>query len=352
MRSAAMRAVRWHGRGDVRVEEVPAAPLPAPDEVRIRVSWCGLCGTDVNEYRSGPHYIPVDPHPVTGRAAPIVLGHEISGRVDAVGAAVAGLREGDLVALNALLPCGACDCCARGQFQLCATLGHLGFSADGGLAELVTAPAPMVVAAPPGMRDDLAALAEPFAVAVRAVRHAGNPTGTRCIVVGAGSIGLAAAIVLAARGNEVTLLDVAEARIRHATAMGFTATGPDATRTGGLSAPVVVECAGAPTAADTALGVVEPGGVVVLVGLPETPSTVDLGRLVMREVRVVGSASHLADTDMVPALGLLHAHAELAGQVVTSRIPLPATVTHGLDALVGTDRADHAKILVQVGDRG
>src|SRR3954447_23754019 len=114
-----MRAVRWHGRGDVRFEKVPGAPPPGPDEIRIRVAWCGLCGSDVHEYRSGPFQIPLRPHPVTGRCAPIILGHEVSGWVDELGADRADLAPGTLVSLNALLPCGACRECLRGAPQRC-----------------------------------------------------------------------------------------------------------------------------------------------------------------------------------------------------------------------------------------
>ena len=345
-----MRAVRWHGRGDVRVEQVAPARMPGPGEIRVRVAWCGLCGTDLHEYRAGPVHIPTRPHPVTGRAAPITLGHEIAGWIESVGAGVTGLAEGDLVALNALLPCGGCPPCRRGDIHLCLTFGHLGFSADGGLADLVSAPAAMAVPAPPGMPADLAALAEPFAVAMRAVRHAGRPSGTRCVVLGAGTIGLAAATVLRADGNEVTLLDVAPERIAHASRLGFAAGGVDEALAGRRQAPVVIECSGAVPAADAAVRLAEPGGIAVVVGLPGAPSPIDLSNLVLREVRLVGSMSHLADADLAPALAVLAAHPARALGIVTGRIPLAATVTEGFDVLAGPDRGRHAKILVRVHD--
>jgi (R,R)-butanediol dehydrogenase / meso-butanediol dehydrogenase / diacetyl reductase len=344
-----MQAVRWHGRRDVRVERIPRPRPPAEDEVRVRVAFCGLCGSDLHEYLHGPFRIPLDRHPVTGRSAPIVLGHEIAGRVEAAGSATSGLAEGDLVALNALLPCGRCEPCARGDLHLCLVLGHLGMSADGGLAETVTVPAAMAVRAPAGMRSDLAALAEPFACAVRAARHAGSPRGVACVVVGAGTIGLAVAIVLRSAGNEVMLLDVAAPRLRHAAALGFPALDAGAEQAATLEAPVVLECSGAPTAADAAFRLAAPGGTVVLVGLPAEPSTVDTTVVVLREVRVVGSMSHLADADLAPALALLAEHADEALALVTARIPLEATVEQGLEALAGPEHARHAKILVQVG---
>jgi (R,R)-butanediol dehydrogenase/meso-butanediol dehydrogenase/diacetyl reductase len=332
-----VRAVRWHGRGDVRVERVPYAPDPGPREVRVRVAWCGLCGTDVHEYRSGPFYV---------AAPPMIIGHEIAGWVDAVGADVPGLAEGDLVGLNALLPCGTCAQCARGAYHLCAIFGHVGFTAAGGLAELVTVPAAMVVPAPVGMYSAVAALGEPFAVAMHGIRQAGRPRASRCVVVGAGTIGLATAMLLRADGNDVTVTDVAEPRLRMATRLGFGTTASE-------PAPVVFECAGAPAAPGTAFGLAEPGGLVVLMGLSETPSTVDFSVVVLREIRVIGSMSHLAEADLAPALAFLAAHEDAARQLVTARIPLRDTVSRGLDVLAGPEGAEHAKILVQVhgGDR-
>jgi (R,R)-butanediol dehydrogenase/meso-butanediol dehydrogenase/diacetyl reductase len=324
--------VRWHGRGDVRVERVPEAAEPGPAEVRVRVAWCGLCGTDVHEYRSGPIYI---------SGGPMIIGHEIAGWVDAIGSGVTGLAEGDLVGLNGLIPCGHCAQCVRGASHRCLTFAHLGFTTAGGLAELVTVPSAMVVRARPGMDPAIAALGEPFAVAWHGIRQAGRPRGTECVVVGAGTIGLAVAMLLRADGNVVSVVDVAESRRRRAAELGFAAEAKAAV-------PVVFECAGAPTATGAAVDLAEPGGRVVLMGLSETPSTLDLSGVVLREVCLVGSMSHLADEDLAPALDFLATHADEAERVVTARIPLSESVRAGLDVLAGPLGADHAKILVKV----
>ncbi|HEX6467547.1 MAG TPA: alcohol dehydrogenase catalytic domain-containing protein [Streptosporangiaceae bacterium] len=360
MRTAVMTAVRWHGRRDVRIETVPRAARPGPGEVRVRVAWCGLCGTDVHEYRSGPVKIPLDRHPVTGRCAPIVLGHEISGWIDALGPDVAettGLAAGGLVALNALLPCGNCAECAHGAFHLCRSLGHLGMSADGGLAEFVTVPASMVVPTPIGMDAAVAGLAEPFAVAMHAVRQAGRPAGSDCLVIGAGTIGLAVALVLRADYNAVRLLDVAPERVRHANDLGLEARLISAAeRSANLvaepPAPVVFECSGAAEAPALAISLAAPGGLAVLAGLPESHTTVDFTTVVLREVRVVGTISQLAHADMAPALSFLSRHAGLAERLVTARIPLIAAVEQGLDVLAGPEGGRHAKVLVRVAGCG
>jgi (R,R)-butanediol dehydrogenase/meso-butanediol dehydrogenase/diacetyl reductase len=324
--------VRWHGRGDVRVERVAMAADPGANEVRVRVAWCGLCGTDVHEYRSGPFYI---------SSAPMIIGHEISGWVDSVGPGVTGLAAGDLVGLNGLIPCGMCPQCGRGAYHRCTTFAHVGFTTAGGLAELVTVPSAMVVPARPGMDAAVAALGEPFAVAWHGIRQADRPQGTDCVVVGAGTIGLAVAMLLRADGNSVSVVDVAESRLRRAAGLGFTTEAK-------AQVPVVFECAGAPAAPGAAFDTAEPGGLVVLMGLSETPGTVDFAGVVLREVRVVGSMSHLADADLAPALEFLASHTDEAARLVTARIPLDETVHYGLDVLAGPEGAQHAKILVQV----
>jgi (R,R)-butanediol dehydrogenase / meso-butanediol dehydrogenase / diacetyl reductase len=167
-----VRALRWHGRADVRLDDVPAPGEPGPGEVLLAVAWCGIFGTDIEEYRHGPVFIPVGgPNPLTGRAAPLTLGHEFSGTVVAVGAGVEAPRPGERVAVDTLIFCGACYWCRRHLVQLCDRLAALGPMADGGLAESCLAPAYSCVPLPEGVGDEAGALAETLAVGVRALRR-------------------------------------------------------------------------------------------------------------------------------------------------------------------------------------
>jgi (R,R)-butanediol dehydrogenase/meso-butanediol dehydrogenase/diacetyl reductase len=150
---------------------VPAEPGAA--EVRVRVAWCGICGTDVHEYLHGPFVIPTRPHPTTGAAAAVVIGHEVAGIVDEVGGGVRGLEPGQPVALDGLIGSRSCVACGAGLPNLCRSFAHVGFSASaGGLAEARTMPASMVVVPAAEVPLDVLALAEPVSVAVRAVGRA------------------------------------------------------------------------------------------------------------------------------------------------------------------------------------
>lgn len=338
-----MRAVRWFGRGDVRVVDVPPPDPPRDDEITVSVAACGLCGTDVHEYLHGPILVPLEPHPVTGGQAPLTLGHEIAGWVRAVGAGVSSPAIGELVVLNALLPCSTCPPCLVGEPQRCLTLGHLGLNADGGLADQVTVPASMAVAAA-GLNPEVAVLAEPFAVAVHAVSRAGDPTDTDCLVVGAGTIGVCVAIVLADRGNRVTLVDTSADRIRTAAQLGFVALAADAAKG---SWPLVVECSGARTAPGAAADWCAPGGRLVLCGLPDGASEFDVTTLALRELTVVGTAGHQV-SDLAAAVELLLRTPE-AARLVTSRVPLES-VPDALGRLAGPPAPGQLKVSVVVAD--
>lgn len=313
---------------------------PLAEEIRVQVHACGLCGTDLHEYLDGPVLVPVEPHPVTGRCAPLVLGHEIAGRIESLGSAVTGFELGDAVVLNAVLPCGQCESCRDGAEHRCIPLGHLGLTADGGLAEYVTVPAAMAVLVPAHVPMSVAALAEPFAVAVHAVEKAGRPHGSDCLVIGAGTIGIAVGLVLRADGNRVSVLDRDEDRVRTARGLGLDGEHQQAR--------YVFECAGGVDTVATALRLSRAGGLIVLCGLPGRASEIDVADLVLRELRVVGSVGHVVDPDLRRAVEFIAANVDRVAPMVTSVIALEDAVRCGLDVLAGPDHRDQIKIVVEV----
>ena len=114
-----MKAALWYGAKDIRVENIPE-PVVKDDDVKIKVKWCGICGSDLHEYTMGPIFIPVKtPHPITGETAPVVMGHEFSGEVVEVGRSVTNVKPGDRVVVEPLIVCGECPACKAGYYNLC-----------------------------------------------------------------------------------------------------------------------------------------------------------------------------------------------------------------------------------------
>lgn len=353
-----MRALRWHAAKDVRLDEV-AEPRAARGEVVIEVAACGLCGSDLHEYLHGPVYIPRKPHPLTGMAPPVTLGHEFAGRIVEVGSAVERLRVGDRVAVNPCLRCGECAWCRRGQFNHCARLASLGLSRDGGLAPLVSAPAYGCYPLPDGMSDEAGATVEPLAVAVHAWRRSRVGAGDRVAVLGAGAIGLLLLQVLRARGaGWIAVIEPRDERRRLAASLGadlvIDPAADDPARviadaTGGERAAAAFECVGSPAAFAMAARVAGKGGRVVLVGLiPEEVSVNALG-LLAHEKEIIGSSAYV--DEFPESLALLASGQVRVDPLITGRVPLARAVPDGLEALLRREDR-HVKILITAGAGG
>jgi (R,R)-butanediol dehydrogenase/meso-butanediol dehydrogenase/diacetyl reductase len=284
-----MRAVRWHGRGDVRLDEV-ATPAPHGTEVLIRVEAAAICGTDVDEVRRGPITVPVQPHPVSGRSAPMTLGHEIVGIVEAGGGA-SGPAIGARVAPWPSSPCGRCEDCLAGHANRCPRTVALGMSADGGMADYLLVEAAACVPIGAEVAPERAVLVEPFAVALHAV-HQIPLAGRRVAVVGIGSLGLCVVeAAIQAGAVEVVALGRSDAGRELAREVGAADALP-LDCAADVRADVVFETAGAGPAIAASLAAVRRGGRVLVLGGHPDPTAVDLLDLTVREVGLEGSVSH------------------------------------------------------------
>lgn len=350
-----MKALRWHGRGDVRLEDVPDASPPGEGEVTVDVTWCGICGTDLEEFRDGPLVIPVEePNPLSGQTAPIVMGHEVAGRISRVGKEVRGLREGDLVGVDGLIYCGECYWCRRHRPNLCPKLASIGLMADGGLAERLTIHASSCIPFADGIRDDDAALAEPVSVAVRAVRRGRLRLGERMAVLGAGAIGLGVVQVGAVSGaSQIDVVDPISFRRELALKLGATRVlepgeglAERLEDADGVGPDLVVDATGQPNGPEAALMSARRGGRAVAVGLPPEPSEVDVIQMILREVELIASMSHVYDEDFRAAVELISDGRVDASPLVTARIPIERVVEDGFGALVGPEREKTLKVLV------
>ena len=308
-----MRAARFHGREDVRIEDV-AEPSPAPGQVKLRNAYAGICGSDLHVYyapeSSGLDY--TTPHPLTGSLPPQVLGHEFSGTVTELGEGVDGVAVGDRVAVWPVYHCGTCAACRKGMVNTCRTFGFHGLTSDGGgMAEFTTVPATMLHRLPEEVDLRMGALVEPMAVAWHAVDQSGVGPGGTALVAGAGPIGIGVFFALRARGVETVLVsEPSTARRAAVQQLGATVVDPAAgdlaaqvaEATGGNGVDVAFDAAGAGVAVTSALGLLAPGGLLVVVALHERGFEFNPTMLVFGETSMRGALAYLPrDFDAVIA---------------------------------------------------
>ena len=338
-----MRAARYHGRGDVRVDDVPA-PDVRPGTVAIDVAWCGICGTDLHEYLDGPIFIPApgSPHPLSGEEAPVVLGHEFSGTVSAIGEGVEGLSVGDAVVVEPYIIREGVDTSEGQAYQLSPDVNFIGLGGHGGgLSEKIVVERRWVH--PIGdVPLDQAALIEPLAVGHHAFVRSGASAGDVALVGGAGPIGLLLSALLTASGLTVIITEVSAARKAKATETGVAAHVLDPTEvdvadrvrelTGGAGADVCFECTSVNAVLDTLLDAVRPGGVVVNVSIWGHPAAVDMQKLVLKEIDLRGTIAYAGDHPATIEL-VRSGKVDLA-PFITARIPLEDLVSQGFETLI------------------
>jgi len=347
-----MKAAVWHGKEDVRISDVPEPPVEK-DQVKIRVRWCGICGSDIHEYREGPMLIPKNPHPLTGKMAPVVLGHEFSGDVVEVGKKVERIAVGDRVTINCLLYCGRCAYCRHGEYNMCLKLATVGLAWDGAFAEALVVPEYTVLKIPDKVTYEMGTFAEPLAVAVRAVKRSRLKFGDIVAVVGAGPIGLLVLQAAKAAGaSKVFAIEPLEQRRKLAKQLGanevFDPTHGDvgkeiADRTEGLRADVGFECVGSQSAFDTALRITGRRAMIVMVGMAIKPLEVPFLKLWGHEKEITTCTGYV---DEYPtALALLADRRVRVEPMITGKIKLSEFVEKGLKEMIRHPET-HVKILV------
>lgn len=278
-----MRALVITAPGEAEVREVPA-PRAHGGEVVVEVEQAGVCGTDVELFHGTLSYIRDG-----FTTFPIRPGHEWCGRVRSVGAGVDQEWLGRRVVADTMLGCRRCRRCLAGRHHLCATRTEIGIRGDqpGALAERLAVPAWALHAIPEVLSPAAGALVEPGGVALRAVRAASLGGGEQVLVLGGGTIGLLCAAFVAAHGAHVTVADTRPEGLALAGGYGAAAMAVD-DLPDGPAFDVVVDASGAAGSPERAIRLTEPGGRVVLVGLPGRPAMVDSRELVFGDLTVSG----------------------------------------------------------------
>ncbi len=350
-----MKAAVWYGRQDVRIEDVAGPPPPPAGQVQVEVAWCGICGTDLHEYMGGPVYIPVDkPHSLTSVQAPVIIGHEMSGRVIAVGEGVQDFAVGDRVVACPIIGCQRCRWCRSGSMAQCDQVAFLGTSWSGGaLAERLNLYAYQCYHLPDTISDEVGALVEPFSATVRAVATGEIGPNDNVAIVGAGPIGLMALMAAILRGaKRVVAVEVAQRRKDTALKLGATdvidPAKEDAEQralelTAGEGFDVVVECAGQPVTALLAAKLTRTRGRLIVMGVFEKPAPIDLTDLVFREKTVTGSMSGYGLYD--ETIRMMMDERFKGEELITARISLDELVEKGFHGLL-YEKESNVKTLV------
>lgn len=334
-----MRAAVFHGRGDIRTEEVDD-PAPGPGELLVEIRATGICGTDAHEYAHGPTMFPIgEPHPVTGHQGPMIPGHELAGEVVALGEGVTGFAPGQLIVSGAGISCGACWQCLRGRTNLCERYSSVGLQRDGGLAQFCALPAATCLAAD-GLPPDVAALGQPMAIGVHAMRRGRLEPGEDALVIGAGGIGAFLTFVAAQRGARVVVVDLDQARLAQAEALGAALTATpgqgvaDLLAQGRVHPAVIYEVSGSRGGLQTAVEALPQGGRLVLVGLQGGTLDQPLRTLTLSEHEVIGTNAHVLAADLPEALRLLAARDTAWSDVAPVALALDRLVPDGITPLV------------------
>jgi len=349
-----MKAAVLHGINDLRVEDVPP-PTTGPGEVLVRVRDCGVCSSDVPRItQTGTYHFPCIP------------GHELAGTAVAVGDGVE-LQLERLYAIFPLIPCRKCPFCQIGRFAQCTDYRYLGSRCDGGFAEYVAVPAANCIPVPDGVPSEWAALTEPTAVALHALRQGTLEPGASVVILGLGTIGqLAAQWARILGAGQVIGVDIVPEKLELARALGFERTiqaspersTADAVKalTNGLGADLVIEAAGHPATYNDALDCARPLGQVVWMGNLSGDLTLPKARvssILRKQLTIHGTWN--SDISLLPchewaaALEFMAEGRLNLGPLITHRFPL-ARIQEAL-AMMTTRQEVFEKVLIQCEER-
>lgn len=324
-------------------EEVPS-PQPGPGEVIISVKTVGICGSDIHAYYGEHPYI----------SCPVVPGHEFAGVVTQVGEGVDEAWLGQRVTVLPSLVCSKCHNCRTGRFNICQDLKVIGCQSDGALAELVKAPADKLFLLPDAMSWEEATLVEPLAVAVHAVRTAGDIVQQRVVIYGGGTIGLMVMQVVRAYGAKEVIVsepndfrrDLAQKLGAHHVIDPSSATPSEwlQSKFGPEGIDLAFECVGIETTVREAIISNRKGTTIVIVGVFSKPIMVDMGLVQDRELRLLGTLMYTKE-DFAEAIRLLSEGRVQGLPLVTHRLDF-ANADQAFD-LIEKEKGNCIKLLIK-----
>ncbi|MBU8826244.1 zinc-dependent alcohol dehydrogenase [Mycolicibacterium goodii] len=343
---AAIRRVIVNALDDVEIETVPQ-PEPGPDEVRVRTTLVGICGSDLHAACGRHPFIDLPYRP----------GHEAVGVVEALGEGVDESWQGARVAVEPNLACGTCTQCRDGRYNICRDLRVFGCQTPGALADSFVIGVDRLVVLNDDLDDRHAILIEPLATPVHTVRRAEKVVGDLAdrgvVVIGAGPIGLFALLAARHAGARVVVADLLESKRARAERLGaigtFDPTAPNAVATAlellGGPAAVVIDCVARESSVAQAVDLVDKGGAVMIVGVAEGATPVPLGLIQDREIALIGNLMYVRD-DFTAAVEMLESGVVPVGEIISAEYDFDRAG----EAFAASADGENVKVLVSMGN--
>ena len=338
-----MKAAFFYGAGDIRVEETEVPEID-DDEVLIKVSYCGICGSDITAFKTG-NYVPG-----------IIIGHEFSGIVIKKGKNVNNVNEGDKVVGLSLIPCGKCEYCLSCKPNLCKNALMTGITINGAFAEYVKLPKDAVLKIDNKLNAIEATLVEPLAIVLHAINISSFKPGKSILIQGAGPIGLLTLGMMKISGaSKIFLSEISDKRIEVARNLSSDVyfINPSKSNifsfiekeTDGEGVDIIFDTTGSPTAIKSNYTLVKRGGEIVILGIPELPVESDIFTLVMNEITIKGSFEGV--NEFKDAIDFISQRKVNFSSIITSIIPIEKIVEDGFKKLL--EMPKEGKIVIKIG---
>jgi len=318
-----MKGIVCEEIGRFRLRDDLPEPEAGPGEAIVRIRRVGICGTDMHAFKGNQPYF----------TYPRILGHELAGVIERIGANEAGFEAGDQVAIIPYLHCGTCIACRRGRTNCCVNMRVLGVHVDGGMRERIAVPVTHLVKTE-GLTLNQTAVLEPLAIGAHAVRRSGAGRGETVLVIGAGPIGLGVAAFAKLAGARVIAMDLSDDRLafcRSWAGADHTVNASDkpmkriAVLTDGDFPTIVIDATGSARSMMDALGYVAHGGTLVYVGLVKNDIAFPHPDFHKRETTLMGSRNATRE-DFARVLEAVRSGAVDADRFITHRAPFDAMI--------------------------
>lgn len=301
-----MLAVRFYGIGDIRVEDVPI-PIFGDNEVLVRISYAGICGSDLHIFRKGMFV----------QSIPIIMGHEFSGIIQEIGSDVKGLKSGDHVIGDPRVSCNQCKWCKGGSYNLCTELGFIGEVSPGCFAEYLVMDSQKLFKIPSSISLEKAALIEPLSVAVHIVQNSDLRFDKKIGIVGAGPIGLLTLLLAKNFSNDITVIDLSSSRLEKAKILGANKIIKNFPKNYSESVEIVIEAVGIEETFNGSLEWISPHGRLVMGGIFENDIKIYEPNIILnKEVHLLGINAY-TNEDIKTAIKLISDKSNRFDEIIT-----------------------------------